>query len=39
LANIFYLLIARKSRWKRTSMGWCVFGVASECQEAWNLHR
>jgi hypothetical protein len=32
-------LIARKNRWKRTSMGLCVFSVASECQAAWNIHR
>jgi hypothetical protein len=32
-------LIARKNRWKKTSMGLCVFGVASECQAAWNIHR
>ena len=38
-SNIVFWLIAKKSRWKRNSMGWCVFSVASKCQAAWNLHR
>ena len=33
-SNIFCLLIARKSTWKITSKGLCVFGVTLECQAA-----